>query len=431
MSAFHYRDGQLWAEDVAIERLAQVIGTPLYIYSSAVLEARYRAYAEAFAGRPALICYAVKANHNQAVIATLAALGAGADIVSEGELHRALAAGVDPKRIVFSGVGKTPQEMTSALNAGILQFNVESDGELVQLSRVAAAQGKTAPVALRINPGVDAHTHAKITTGTAENKFGVDIDEAAALAQRAMRLPGLRFEGLAVHIGSQLTSLGPYRAAFAKIAELARSLITEGCPIRRLDIGGGLGVAYGDEKPLDPAAYRQVVDEALGDLPVELVCEPGRYLVADAGVLVTRVLYVKHGRAKRFVIVDTGMNDLLRPALYDGHHPVQLVREPAWEAEWATVDVVGPLCESGDVIAVARELPALQPGDLIAVGLAGAYGAAMASSYNSRPPAPEVMVRGDAYAVVRPRLSYEELIGFDRLPSWLDRPAAPRTNLAR
>ncbi|HEX6978604.1 MAG TPA: diaminopimelate decarboxylase [Alphaproteobacteria bacterium] len=420
MNDFAYRGGILHVEDVSLAAIAERVGTPAYVYSAATLERRFKAFAAAFDGVPATICYAVKANSNQAVIATLARLGAGADVVSEGELRRAIAAGVPASRIVFAGVGKTAREMAAALDAGILQFNVESEPELRLLSEVAAGRGVRAPVALRINPDVDARTHAKITTGKTENKFGIEITRALDVARLAASLPGIALQGLAVHIGSQLTSVEPYRAAFARLAELARTLRSHGLPVRRLDFGGGLGVVYKDETPPDLGAYAQAVRDAVRGLDVDVVLEPGRYLVADAGVLLARVVYVKDGASKRFVIVDAAMNDLIRPTLYEAWMSIRPVAAPAPDAPLAPVDVVGPICETGDYLALGRALPPLAAGDLIAVGSAGAYGAVMSSAYNTRPLVPEILVKGDQIATVRPRQTIDALIAADRLPPWLE-----------
>ncbi|BBK40206.1 diaminopimelate decarboxylase [Allostella vacuolata] len=417
--AFTYKDGVLHAEGVDLTRIADAAGTPCWVYSHGALESRYRAFDAAFAGIPHLVCYALKANSNQAVIRTFADLGAGADIVSEGELRRALAAGVPPERIVFAGVGKTAIEMAVALDAGILQFNVESEQELERLSAVATGLGRTASVALRVNPDVDAGTHAKITTGTAENKFGIEIDQARAVARRTAELPGLRLSGIAMHIGSQLTSVEPYRAAFGRLVGFARMLMSEdGHKLERLDFGGGLGVHYQHAPPVDLAAYAAAAREALAGFPGTVVLEPGRWMVADAGILLARVQYVKRGSLKTFVILDAAMNDLIRPALYDAWHPVRPVAEPKPGAVPETVDVVGPICESSDVIAVGRAMPPVAQGELVAIGVAGAYGAVMGSTYNSRPLAPEVMVKDGAFSVVRARPSYEELIASDRLAPW-------------
>lgn len=418
--SFTYRSGLLHAEAVPLPSLAEAVGTPFYAYSTAALEANYRAYAQALAGLDATICYALKANSNQAVVRTLARLGAGADVVSGGELARARAAGVPPARIVFSGVGKTRAEMRAALEAGIHQLNVESLPELEALSEVAVSMGITAPVALRINPDVDAPTHAKIATGKKENKFGIDIDHARSAFARARELPGIEPVGVAVHIGSQLTDLAPFRAAFARVAELVRALRADGVAIRRLDLGGGLGITYRDETPPAVADYAAVIRETTRGLDCHLTVEPGRSLVGNAGVLVAQVLYVKTGLSRRFVIVDAAMNDLIRPSLYDAWHTIVPVQEPAPCATLEPVDVVGPVCETGDTFAVQRPLPPLAPGDLVAFLSAGAYGAVMASSYNSRPLVPEVLVRDAAFAVVRRRPTIEEMLAAESLPPWLE-----------
>ncbi|BBK39346.1 diaminopimelate decarboxylase [Allostella sp. ATCC 35155] len=419
LDGFAYRDGTMHAEDVPLATIADEVGTPCWVYSHGVLDARFRAFDAAFAGIPHLVCYALKANSNQAVVRTFAELGAGADIVSEGELFRALAAGVPPERIVFAGVGKTAPEMAAALQAGILQFNVESEGELLRLSQVAAGMGRTAAVALRVNPDVDAGTHAKITTGTPDNKFGIEIGDARAVAAQAAALPGIRLAGLAMHIGSQLTSVEPYRAAFGRLADFARSLMNEdGHRLERLDLGGGLGVHYRHAPPVDLPSYAAAARAAVAGFPGTIVLEPGRWLVADAGILLARVQYVKRGSLKTFVILDAAMNDLVRPAMYDAWHPLRPVTEPAAGAEPVTVDVVGPICESSDVLATAREMPPVAPGELVAIGVAGAYGAAMSSFYNSRLPAPEVMVRGQGFSLVRSRPSYDEMIAHERLAPW-------------
>ncbi len=421
MNAFEYRRGVLHAEGVSLETLADKVGTPAYVYSRAALVERYRAFKNAFAGVNATICYSVKANSNQAVIATFAKLGAGADVVSQGEMFRALAAGVPPERIVFAGVGKTAEEMQAGLREGILQFNVESENELRLLSSVAAKRKQRAPVALRVNPDVDALTHAKIATGKYENKFGIEIPRARELAKLAATLPGIDLQGLAVHIGSQITTIEPFAAAFGRLAKLARELRASGHDIRRLDMGGGLGIVYDNETPPDLASYAQAVKTAIDGLPVHVVLEPGRYLVAEAGILLSRVIYMKEGADKRFAIIDAAMNDLIRPALYDAHQPIRPVAEPRAGANLATIDVVGPVCESGDVLAAERDLPPLNDGDLIVIGAAGAYGAVMSSTYNTRPLASEVLVDGARFAIVRPRQQYRALIGQDRLPPWLAR----------
>jgi diaminopimelate decarboxylase len=417
MSAFEYRRGVLHADGVRLDRLAADVGTPAYVYSHRALVERYRAFAAAFKGLKATVCYSVKANSNQAIIATFARLGAGADVVSQGELLRALAAGVPPKKIVFAGVGKTAVELEAGLKAGILQFNVESENELRLLAEVAVRKKRRAPVALRINPDVDALTHEKISTGKHENKFGIEIPRARELARMAATLPGVELQGLAVHIGSQITSAEPFAAAFARMAELGRELLAAGHPIRHFDMGGGLGVVYENETPLDLASYATAVREAVDGLPVHVMLEPGRYLVAEAGILLSRVIYMKEGADKRFAIVDAAMTDLIRPALYEAHHPLTPVAEPRPGANLASVDVVGPVCESGDVIALDRAVAPLSDGDLIAIGMAGAYGAVMSSTYNTRPLAPEILVDGARYSVIRRRQTYNDLIRQDHLPA--------------
>ena len=420
MNAFTYRKGVLHVEDVPLPAIAERYGTPCYVYSSAALTERYRAFAGALAGLPVTICYAVKANSNQAVIATLARLGAGADIVSEGELRRALAAGVPAGKIVFAGVGKTADEMAFALDQGILQFNVESEPELRLLSRVAEAHGRQAPVCLRVNPDVDARTHAKITTGKSENKFGIEIHRAVEIADLCARLPSIDLQAVSLHIGSQLTSIEPFRNAFMRLRELAQELMARGHRLRRIDFGGGLGVPYNGDTAPDLQAYARTVREAASGLGLDVIVEPGRYLVAEAGVLLTRVTYLKEGVTKRFVIVDAAMNDLIRPTLYEAEMPIMTVAEPALGPEYIPVDVVGPICESGDYLARNRPLPPVAAGDLLAVGMAGAYGAVMASTYNARALVPEILVNGSEAAVVRPRLPLESLIAADRLPPWLE-----------
>lgn len=421
MHHFDYRDGRLHAEDVDLTALATQVGTPFYCYSTATLERHYRVFTQAFAGRDVLLCYALKANSNQSVISTLARLGAGADIVSGGELKRALSAGVKADRIVFSGVGKTRQEMADALDAGILCFNVESEPELEALSKVATSLGAMARVSLRVNPDVDARTHAKISTGKSETKFGIPISRAREVYADAARLPGILVAGIDMHIGSQITDLAPFENATLLMAELARDLMGNGHKLHHLDLGGGLGVPYAPEDPLPPTpdAYAAVVNRALGDLKLPLIFEMGRMIVANAGILVTRVLYVKKGEGKTFVIVDAAMNDLIRPTLYEAYHDLIPVEAASEGAPKAVVDVVGPVCETGDYLALARALPELKSGDLVAVMTAGAYGAVQAGTYNTRPLVPEVLVRGKDAAVVRPRLSAEDIIALDRTAPWL------------
>jgi diaminopimelate decarboxylase len=421
MHHFHYRGGILHAEDVSLEQLSAEVGTPFYCYATATIERHYRVLAEAFAGFDALICYAVKANSNQAVLATLARLGAGMDVVSEGELRRALKAGVPASKIIFAGVGKTRAEMAFALQSDILGFNVESEPELRVLSEVAARLGKTARIALRVNPDVDAKTHAKIATGKAENKFGIPYRASPRLYAEARALPGIAVAGIHMHIGSQITELEPFRNAFRLMRELSQALIRDGHPLKHLDIGGGLGVPYtseGDVAP-PPSAYAAVVKETLGDLGLKIILEPGRVIVGNAGVLVARVLYAKEGVDKTFTVIDAAMNDLIRPTLYDAHHEIWPVRQAKGGEPPVMQDVVGPVCETGDYLALERKLPPFEPGDLLAIMTAGAYGAVMASSYNTRPLVPEVLVKGESYCIVRPRPSYDDLIGADRLPDWL------------
>jgi diaminopimelate decarboxylase len=421
MHHFAYRGGVLHAEDVNLADIASAVGTPFYCYSTATLERHYRVLQQAFAGLDTLICYAIKANSNQAVIATLARLGAGMDVVSEGELRRARAAGVPADRIIFAGVGKTREEMAYALGEGIHGFNVESEPELDALSEVAAALGQTARIALRINPDVDAKTHAKISTGKAENKFGIPYGDAPRLYAKAAKSPGITVAGVHMHIGSQITDLEPFRDAFTLMRELAVELRRAGHAIEHLDMGGGLGVPYhaGNDIPPSPQAYADVVRETVGDLGLKIALEPGRMIVANAGVLVSRVIYAKRGSDKTFTIVDAAMNDLIRPTLYEAEHEIWSVSEEAGRKAPIVQDVVGPVCETGDYLALNRKLPPFGAGDLMAFMTAGAYGAAMSSTYNSRLLVPEVLVKGGDYAVVRPRPSFDDLIALDRMPEWL------------
>jgi diaminopimelate decarboxylase len=416
---FSYSNGALHAEDVPVSRIAAAVGTPFYLYSTAGFTALYRRFAEAFAPETPLICYAVKANSNLAVLRHFAGLGAGADVVSEGELRRALAAGVPPERIIFSGVGKTAAELEAALGADIHQINVESLPELRRLSDIACAQGRIARVGIRVNPDVDAHTHVKISTGRKENKFGIELDEAVAAYRLAGELPGIEPVGLAVHIGSQLVDLEPYRRAFERAAELILELRAVGFTVTRMDLGGGIGIRYHAERPLEPTSYARLVREIFGSLGLALAFEPGRALSASAGLLVSQVVYVKESSAKRFVIVDAAMNDLMRPALYDAWHDIVPVRLPGPGASLNPADVVGPVCETGDTFAVDRDLPPLAEGDLVAFTAAGAYGAVMSTTYNSRLLVPEVLVSGDRFAVIRARPSYDALLSLDTIPDWL------------
>ena len=420
MNHFEYRDGVLHAEDVPLPEIAAAVGTPFYCYSTATLTRHFRVFSQAFAGLDALVCYAMKANSNQAVLKTLAKLGSGADVVSEGELRRALAAGIPASKIMFSGVGKTAREMDFALAAGIHCFNVESEPELELLSARAVAAGKIAPVSVRINPDVDAKTHRKIATGKAENKFGIPWQRAREVYARVRELPGVQAVGIDMHIGSQITDLQPFDDAFALLAELVGTLRADGHDIAHVDLGGGLGVPYrhdNDPPPL-PDAYSDIVKKHVTKLGVKVIFEPGRLIVANAGILVSEVIYLKEGDAKNFLIVDAAMNDLIRPTLYDAFHEIRPVAQAA-DAGWLTVDVVGPVCETGDYLGHDRNLPRMKAGDLIAVGTAGAYGAVQAGTYNTRLLVPEVLVDGARFHVVRPRPTYEDLIGLDSLPDWL------------
>ncbi len=421
MNHFTYRDGRLHADEVDLTLLAEAYGTPLYVYSASALEEAYDRFLAAFRaeGIQPLVCYAMKANSNQAVISTFARRGAGADVVSEGELARALAAGVPAGKIVFAGVGKTRQEIRAGLEAGIYRFNAESLPELKAMAEVAAASGHSVPLALRVNPDVDARTHEKITTGRADNKFGIDLQVLPDALAFIRQSPALDLKGLAVHIGSQLVEIAPYRAAFERLAALYRQLKAEGWPLESLDIGGGLGISYRDETPPTPEAYAAAAAEAVRDLETDLICEPGRHLVGAAGLLLARVVYVKQGSARRFLILDAAMNDLIRPTLYDAWHDILPVREPAAGAALEPADVVGPICESGDFLAKARSLPPLADGDLVALSHAGAYGAVMSSNYNTRPMTAEALVRGKEHALVRRRLDYATLIAQESLPDWL------------
>src|SRR5580693_3763696 len=412
MHHFAYRDGVLHAEDVDLVALAEAVGTPFYCYSTATIERHYRVFAAAFADVDALVCYSVKANSNQAVIATLAKLGAGADVVSEGELLRARHAGIPASKIMFSGVGKTPRELALAVDHSILCVNVESEAEIEQLAAIAVGKGRTVDISIRVNPDIDAKTHAKIATGKAENKFGIPISRARDVYARAAKLKGVRVTGVDMHIGSQIIELDPFGDAFALIADFVRMLRADGHTISHIDLGGGLGIPYRDdnEPPPDPDAYAAIVKRATAGLGCKLIFEPGRLIVGNAGILVTRVLYVKRGEAKTFVIVDAGMNDLIRPTLYEAFHEIWPVRQAPVGVPRIFADVVGPVCESGDFLALERSLVPPKPGDLLAVMSAGAYGAVQASTYNSRPLIPEVLVRHNEWAIVRPRPSAEELI---------------------
>jgi diaminopimelate decarboxylase len=421
MHHFAYLDRVLHAEAVNLVALADTVGTPFYCYSSATIERHYNVFAGAFADVDALVCYALKANSNQAVVATLGRLGAGADVVSEGELLRARSAGIAPQRIVFSGVGKTARELALAVEHGILCVNVESESELELLAAIATAKSRTTDISIRVNPDVDPKTHAKIATGKAENKFGIPISRAREVYARAAKLKGVRAIGVDMHIGSQIIDLQPFHDAFALLAEFVGVLRADGHSISHIDVGGGLGVPYREdnETPPDPNAYAAIVKSATQKLGCRLILEPGRLIVGNAGILVTRVLHVKHGDAKNFVVVDAGMNDLIRPTLYDAHHDIRPLREGAVGARRIVADVVGPVCESGDYFALERELAAPAAGDYLALMTAGAYGATQSGTYNSRPLIPEVLVRKEEWALVRPRQAVENLIALDRLPAWL------------
>ena len=421
MDHFNYHGGELWAEDVALSRIADAVGTPVYVYSAATLTRHFNLFRQALAWCDHLVCFAVKSNSNLAVLKLLGDLGAGMDVVSGGEYARARAAGVPGDRIVFSGVGKTVAEMRMAIEGGIRQFNLESEPEMRALSSLAASMGATVPVAIRVNPDVDAKTHEKIATGKSENKFGIPIARARDVYAEAATLPGLQVVGIDVHIGSQLTDLDPFRAAYAKVAHLTRALRADGHAITRLDLGGGLGIPYrrDNNAPPLPLEYGQVIRDTVGDLGCEIEIEPGRNIVGNAGILLSQVIYVKEGEGRDFLIVDAAMNDLARPAMYGAHHDIVPVREAAVGAAVRPFDVVGPVCESGDTFQKGAQLPDMAAGDLIAFRSAGAYGAVMASEYNSRPLVPEVLVSGDHFAVIRARPTYEEMLARDSIPEWL------------
>ena len=421
MNHFDYRGGVLHAEAVNLSELAKAVGTPFYCYSTATLERHYRVFTEAFAGEKVLVCYAMKANSNQSVLRTLAKLGAGADVVSGGELKRALAAGIPPTKILFSGVGKTEAELRAALASDILCINVESEPELDLLSRLAAETGRTARISIRVNPDVDAGTHAKISTGKSENKFGIPLGSARAVYARAAKLPGIEVTGTDVHIGSQITDLSRLETAFRILADLVQTLRGDGHNISHVDFGGGLGIPYyrDREAPPAPDAYAAMVKRISHNLGCTLMFEPGRMIVGNAGILVARVIYVKHGDAKNFVIIDAAMNDLIRPTLYEAHHDILPVAQPAPGTREMLADVVGPVCETGDYLALDRRLPEPKAGDLLAIMTAGAYGAVQSGTYNTRPLVPEVLVKDDQYAVVRPRIELDELIAMDKPAPWL------------
>ncbi|BBU53811.1 diaminopimelate decarboxylase [Mameliella alba] len=421
MDHFLYRDGQLYAEDVPVAEIAAAVGAPFYLYSTATLVRHFRLFDEALDWGPHLVCYAMKAASNQAILKTLAAEGAGMDVVSGGEYARAKAAGVPGDRIVFSGVGKTGAEIRAALEGGIRQFNVESEPEMRVISEVASAMGVDAPITLRVNPDVDAKTHAKIATGKSENKFGIPIARAREVYADAARLPGLKVVGIDVHIGSQLTQLEPFEQAYTKVAELTEALRADGHEITRLDLGGGLGIPYArsNEAPPLPTDYGALIQRTVGHLGCEIEIEPGRLIIGNAGLLVSGVIYVKQGEGRDFLILDAAMNDLIRPAMYDAHHEIVPVKEAAPGAELSPYDIVGPVCETGDTFAKGRLMPPVAAGDLVAFRSAGAYGAVMASEYNTRPLVPEVLVHGDQFAVIRPRPTFDDIINRDTIPEWL------------
>ncbi|SLN66076.1 Diaminopimelate decarboxylase [Falsiruegeria litorea R37] len=421
MDHFLYRDGALYAEDVPVAEIAASVGTPFYVYSTATLLRHFQLFDDALEGTEHLVCYAMKAASNQAILRTLAQAGAGMDVVSEGEYRRARAAGVPGEKIVFSGVGKTAREIRTALTDGIRQFNVESEPEMAVINAVALDLGVVAPITIRVNPDVDAKTHAKIATGKSENKFGIPISRASEVYAHAASLPGLEVIGIDVHIGSQLTELEPFRLAYEKVAELTEQLRSEGHNIRRLDLGGGLGIPYtrSNEAPPLPVEYGKLIKDILGHLGCEIEIEPGRLIAGNAGLLVSDVIYVKSGEGRDFLIVDAAMNDLIRPAMYEAHHDIVAVNEPAPGTEMQPYDIVGPVCESGDTFAKQRNMPPLKSGDLIAFRSAGAYGAVMSSEYNTRPLIPEVLVNGDQFAVIRPRPTFDEIINRDTIPEWL------------
>jgi diaminopimelate decarboxylase len=421
MRHFDYRGGVLHAEDVSVPALAEAVGTPFYCYSTATLERHYRVFVDAFAGEKILVCYAMKANSNQSVLRTLARLGAGVDVVSGGELKRAFAAGIPSDRILFSGVGKTAAELRAAVEHELLCINVESEPELELLSQIAAGMGRVARISFRVNPDVDAGTHAKISTGKYENKFGIPLDRARQVYARAAKLPGVRVTGVDMHIGSQITDLGPLETAFNLLVEFVRTLRSDGHTISHVDFGGGLGIPYHPDVaiPPEPAAYAAIVKRATRGLGCTLMFEPGRMIVGNAGILVSRVIYVKHGEARNFVVIDAAMNDLIRPTLYEAYHEILPVDRTGPGRAEITADVVGPVCESGDYLALARTMAEPKAGDLLAIMTAGAYGAVQSGTYNTRALVPEVLVKGDHYAVVRPRVEVEQLIAMDRPAPWL------------
>lgn len=419
MDHFEYRDGALYAEQVPISEIAAAVGTPFYCYSTATVERHYRVFEDALSGIDSMLCYSVKANSNLAIVKTLARLGAGADVVSGGELVRALRAGIPAAKIVFSGVGKTAAEIRQALEAKILQINVESVPELTIINQIAGECGVVAPIALRINPDVDAQTHTKVATGRLEDKFGIEWPQTHEIVNGLAEYPNVQLVGLAMHIGSQLTNLDPFRAAFTRMRELVSTLASEGHQITTVDLGGGLGIPYESAIPPGPDAYAEIVKEVFAGADFQLLFEPGRLIVGNAGILVTRVIFVKEGSTKRFAIVDAAMNDLMRPTLYDAKHEIIPVQQPETDAKMVMSDIVGPVCETGDKFAENVSLPLPTADDLLAIRSAGAYGAVMASSYNTRALVPEVLVRDDAFSVVRRRVEVEDLLGYEELPAWL------------
>lgn len=423
MHHFDYRDGRLHAEDVDIAEIVKAVGTPVYIYSSATIERHFTLFRDAL-GPKAHVFYAMKANSNLGVLATLAKLGAGADVVSEGEIRKAMAAGIPAERIVFSGVGKTEAELAHAVTVGVYQINIESEGELEALSRVTSRLGKSQNAVFRVNPDIGAGGHAKITTGSSANKFGVSFEEASRLYAKGANLPGVRIVGLAVHIGSQILEFSEMAEAFTKMRGLVEALRAEGHAVERLDLGGGVGVPYEIPQPFVYGpdvieSYAAMVHKTMAGLDIELGFEPGRLIVANAGILVTEALYINHRPDRQFLVVDAAMNDLVRPAMYEAYHEIWPVTEPAADSPTVAYDVVGPICESGDTFTTGRHLPAVRPGDLLAIKSAGAYGATMSSTYNQRRLVAEVLVSGDRFAVTRPRMTYEDLIGQDRMPEWM------------
>ena len=420
MDHFNYRNGQLYAEDVSVGEIAASVGTPFYVYSTATLERHFKLFDDALDGLDHCICYAMKADSNQAILKTLGNLGAGMDVVSGGEYRRAIAAGIPPEKVVFSGVGKTLEEITLALQKGIRQFNVESDSELAQISEIASSMGKMAPIAIRINPDVDAQTHEKIATGKAENKFGIPLSRAREVYSKASKMPGISVVGIDLHIGSQLTDLKPFEEAYQKLADLTQILRQDGHKIKRLDLGGGLGIPYDKNKsaPPLPVEYGKMVRKVLGHLECEIEIEPGRLIVGNAGILVSSVLGIKNGDNRNFLILDAAMNDLIRPAMYDAYHDIIPVKQPS--SDEAVYDVVGPVCETGDTFAKKRTMPELSENELVAFRSAGAYGAVMSSEYNTRPLIPEVMVNKNEFSIIRKRPSYEEIIDRDIIPTWLE-----------